>query len=136
MATQFGDLLGDANPLVIVMSTVTFVTGFTEVASNTATASITIPLMASLSQAIEVSPLLLLIPATLAASCAFMLPVSTPPNAIVYGSGRIPIMKMVVAGLWLDLLSIFIVTAAVYTLGQFAFDVLAPYPDWARPVPN
>jgi len=136
MATQFGDLLGDANPLVIVMSTVTFVTGFTEVASNTATASITIPLMASLSQAIEVSPLLLLIPATLAASCAFMLPVSTPPNAIVYGSGRIPIMKMVVAGLWLDLLSIFIVTAAVYTLGQFAFDVLEPYPDWARPVLN
>jgi len=136
MANQFGDLLGDANPLVIVMSTVTFVTGFTEVASNTATASITIPLMASLSQAIEVSPLLLLIPATLAASCAFMLPVSTPPNAIVYGSGRIPIMKMVVAGLWLDLLSIIIVTAAVYTLGQFAFDVLAPYPDWARPALN
>jgi sodium-dependent dicarboxylate transporter 2/3/5 len=133
MATQFGDLLGDANPLVMVMSTVAFVTGFTEVASNTATASITIPLMASLSQAIEVSPLLLLIPATLAASCAFMLPVSTPPNAIVYGSGRIPIMKMVVAGLWLDLLSIVIVTAAVYTLGEVAFGVLEPFPDWARP---
>lgn len=133
MATQFGALLGDANPLVMVMSTVAFVTGFTEVASNTATASITIPLMASLSQAIEVSPLLLLIPATLAASCAFMLPVSTPPNAIVYGSGRIPIMKMVVAGLWLDLLSVVIVTAAVYTLGELAFGVLEPFPDWARP---
>ena len=136
MAGQFGQLLGDANPLVIVMSTVTFVTAFTEVASNTATASISIPLMASLSQAIEVSPLLLLIPATLAASCAFMLPVSTPPNAIVYGSGRIPIMKMVVAGLWLDLLSIIIVTAAVYTLGQAAFDVLGEYPDWARTSTN
>lgn len=136
MATQFGALLGDANPLVIVMSTVTFVTAFTEVASNTATASITIPLMASLSQAIEVHPLLLLIPATLAASCAFMLPVSTPPNAIVYGSGRIPIMKMVIAGLWLDLLSIILVTAAVYTLGQFAFDVLGEFPDWARPELN
>lgn len=132
LAAQFGALLGDSNSLVIVMSTVTFVTGFTEVASNTATASITIPLLASLAQAIEVSPLLLLIPATLAASCAFMLPVSTPPNAIVYGSGRIPIMKMVIAGLWLDLLSIFIVTIAVYTLGHFAFDVLGEFPEWAR----
>jgi len=132
LATQFGELLGDANPLVIVMSTVTFVTGFTEVASNTATASITIPLMASLAQAIEVSPLLLLIPAALAASCAFMLPVSTPPNAIIYGSGRVPIIKMVIAGLWLDLLSIVIVTLAVYTLGHVAFDVLAGFPDWAR----
>ena len=131
LAGQFGTLLADANPLAIVVSTVTFVTGFTEVASNTATASITIPIMASLSQAIEVSPLLLLIPATLAASCAFMLPVSTPPNAIIYGSGRVPIMKMVVAGLWLDALSVVIVTIAVYTLGHVAFDVLGPFPDWA-----
>jgi sodium-dependent dicarboxylate transporter 2/3/5 len=88
--------------------------------------------MASLAQAMEVSPLLLLIPAALAASCAFMLPVSTPPNAIVYGSGRIPIMKMVIAGLWLDLLSIIIVTVAVYTLGHLAFDVLGEFPEWAR----
>lgn len=132
LAGQFGALLGDASPLMIVLSTVTFVTGFTEIASNTATASITIPIMASLAQAIEVSPLLLLIPAALAASCAFMLPVSTPPNAIVYGSGRVPIMKMVIAGLWLDLLSVVIVTLAVYTLGHVAFDVLGEFPDWAR----
>ena len=68
-----------------------------------------------------------------AASCAFMLPVSTPPNAIVYGSGRVPIMKMVVAGIWLDIISVLLITVFVYTLGHFTFDVLGPIPDWALP---
>jgi len=89
--------------------------------------------MASLSQAIGVHPLLLLIPTTLAASCAFMLPVSTPPNAIVYGSGRVPIMKMVVAGIWLDILSVILITLFVYTVGHLTFGVLGPVPDWAIP---
>ena len=133
VAVLLGDLLGDAEPLVIVMSTVAFITGLTEVASNTATISLSLPIMASLSQAIEAHPLLLMIPTTLAASCAFMLPVSTPPNAIVYGSGRIPIMKMVIAGIWLDILSVFLLTFFVYTLGHLTFDVLGGFPDWALP---
>lgn len=133
IALQLQSLLGEANPLVIVISTVTFITSLTEVSSNTATISLALPIMASLSQAIETHPLLLLIPTTLAASCSFMLPVSTPPNAIVYGSGRIPIMKMVIAGIWLDLLSVVLLTGFVYTLGHVAFDVLAPFPDWAVP---
>ncbi len=131
VAVLLGDLLGDAEPLVIVMSTVAFITGLTEVASNTATISLSLPIMASLSQAIEAHPLLLLIPTTLAASCAFMLPVSTPPNAIVYGSGRVPIMKMVIAGIWLDILSVFLLTLFVYTLGHLTFDVLGGFPAWA-----
>jgi sodium-dependent dicarboxylate transporter 2/3/5 len=89
--------------------------------------------MASLAQAIETHPLLLMIPTTLAASCAFMLPVSTPPNAIVYGSGRVPIMKMVVAGIWLDLLSVLLLTVFVYTLGDITFGVLGEFPAWAVP---
>jgi sodium-dependent dicarboxylate transporter 2/3/5 len=105
----------------------------TEVASNTATISLALPIMGSLSQAIEAHPLLLLIPTTLAASCAFMLPVSTPPNAIVYGSGRVPIMKMVVAGIWLDVLSVLLLTFFVYTLGHLAFGVLDGFPAWAMP---
>ena len=133
IAGQLQSLLGDASPLVIVMSTVGFITGLTEVTSNTATISLSLPIMASLSQAIGVHPLLLLIPTTLAASCAFMLPVSTPPNAIVYGSGRVPIMKMVVAGVWLDIISVFLLTLFVYTLGHLAFGVLGPFPDWAAP---
>jgi len=133
VAVLLGDLLGDAEPLIIVMSTVAFITGLTEVASNTATISLSLPIMASLSQAIEVHPLLLLIPTTLAASCAFMLPVSTPPNAIVYGSGRVPIMKMVIAGIWLDILSVFLLTFFVYTLGHLTFDLLSGMPTWALP---
>jgi sodium-dependent dicarboxylate transporter 2/3/5 len=134
IAMQLQAVLGDANPLVIVISTVTFITSLTEVSSNTATISLSLPIMASLSQAIEAHPLLLLIPTTLAASCSFMLPVSTPPNAIVYGSGRIPIMKMVIAGIWLDVLSVILLTGFVYTLGHLTFDVLGPFPDWARPL--
>jgi len=133
IANQLEALLGSASPLVIVMSTVGFITSLTEVTSNTATISLSLPIMASLSQAIEVHPLLLLIPTTLAASCAFMLPVSTPPNAIVYGSGRVPIMKMVIAGFWLDLLSVLLLTLFVYTLGHLTFGVLGPFPAWAVP---
>ena len=133
IAAQLATLLGDAEQLVIVMSTVAFITGLTEVASNTATITLAVPIMASLAQAIEAHPLLLLIPTTLAASCAFMLPVSTPANAIVYGTGRIPIMKMVIAGIWLDILSVFLLTFFVYTLGHLTFDVLGQLPAWAMP---
>ncbi len=133
IAEMLQQSLGAASPLVIVVSTVGVITGLTEVMSNTATISLAVPIMASMSQAIEVHPLLLLIPTTLAASCAFMLPVSTPPNAIVYGSGRVPIMQMVKAGLWLDLISVVILTAFVYTLGHLTFDVLGSFPQWAIP---
>ncbi len=133
VAAQLGELLGDASPLAIVASTVAFITALTEVSSNTATISLSLPIMASLSRAVEAHPFLLLIPTTLAASCAFMLPVSTPPNAIVYGSGRVPIVKMVVAGIWLDLLSVLLLTAFVYTAGHFTFDVLGELPAWALP---
>ncbi len=133
MAAQLQVLLGDASPFAIVLSTVSFITLLTEVSSNVATISLALPIMASLSQAIEVHPLLLIIPTTLAASCAFMLPVSTPPNAIIYGSGRVPIMKMVIAGVWLDILSVVIVTTFVYSLGHLAFGVLGDFPVWAQP---
>ncbi|MCY4263958.1 MAG: SLC13 family permease [Gammaproteobacteria bacterium] len=134
VATQLQFWLGNSSPLVIVISTVSIITALTEVASNTATISLSLPIMASLSQAIGAHPFLLLIPTTLAASCAFMLPVSTPPNAIVYGSGRIPILKMVVAGIWLDILSVLLLTIFVYTMGQLAFGVLDGFPAWAMPV--
>lgn len=133
VAAQLQTALGDASPLVIVMSTVAFITGLTEVMSNTATISLAVPIMASMAQALEIHPLLLLIPTTLAASCAFMLPVSTPPNAIIYGTGRVPIMKMVIAGIWLDLISVLLLTLFVYTLGHLTFGVLGPFPDWAIP---
>ena len=128
----WGILLLFGGGLAIVMSVVSFITVFSELTSNTATASMAMPIMGSLAQAIEVSPLLLMIPAAVAASCGFMLPVSTPPNAIVSGTGRVPIMKMVWAGFWLDTIAVILVTLFVYTIGHLSFDLLGPIPDWAR----
>ena len=130
-AQQFEVLLHDSSSLVVVMSTVGFITSLTELTSNTATTSTAIPIMASLAQGINVHPLLLLIPTALAASCAFMLPISTPPNAIVYGSRRVPILKMVVAGVWLDILSVIILTVLVFSLGNWVFGLLGELPNWA-----
>jgi len=130
-AQQFEILLHDSSSLVVVMSTVGFITSLTELTSNTATTSTAIPIMASLAQGIEVHPLLLLIPTALAASCAFMLPISTPPNAIVYGSRRVPIIKMIIAGVWLDILSIVILTTLVFSLGHWVFGLLGEVPGWA-----
>ncbi len=131
VAQEFETLLRDSNPLVVVASTAGFITGLTELTSNTATTATAIPIMASLAQGIGAHPLLLLIPTALAASCAFMLPISTPPNAIVYGSRRIPIMKMVAAGIWLDILSVIILTALVFSLGDWVFGLLGEVPSWS-----
>jgi sodium-dependent dicarboxylate transporter 2/3/5 len=67
--------------------------------------------------------MLLLVPATVAASCAFMLPVATPPNAIVFGSGHISIQSMVKAGVWLNLLAIILVVAWMQLFGLRVFEI-------------
>ena len=78
----------------------------TELTSNTATTAAFLPVMGVLAVLIGVDPLLLMAPAALAASAAFMLPVATPPNAIVHGSGLVSIPQMVRAGLWLNLATV------------------------------
>jgi sodium-dependent dicarboxylate transporter 2/3/5 len=88
----------------------------TEVVSNVATASIALPILAALASAIGVNPYLLMVPATMAASCAFMLPVATAPNAIVFGSGHLEIQDMVKSGIWLNLISTLVIAALVYFL--------------------
>jgi len=82
----------------------------TEITSNTATTSAFLPVLAGVALGIGVDPLMLLIPATLAASCAFMMPVATPPNAIVFGSGHVTMRQMIRAGLWLNLLGVVLIT--------------------------
>ena len=89
----------------------------TELTSNTATATTFLPVLGSLAVGIGVDPLLLLVPATLAASCAFMMPVATPPNAIVFGSGAISIRQMLRAGLCLELIGLILIPALMYSLG-------------------
>ena len=73
-------------------------------------------MLASLAPALDFHPFLLIIPATMAASCAFMLPVATPPNAIVFGSGHVTIQQMMRAGLWLNIAGIVIITGLTYAV--------------------
>lgn len=100
--------------LLLVAAVAGVVLLLTELTSNTATTATFLPVIAALAAGAGLAPLLLLVPAALAASCAFMLPVATPPNAIVHGSGHVTLPQMVRAGLWLNLAGLACVTAAAY----------------------
>jgi sodium-dependent dicarboxylate transporter 2/3/5 len=104
--------------LLIVITAVNFIT---EITSNMATTAILLPVLASLASAIGVNPYLLLVGATVAASCAFMLPVATPPNAVVFGSGHLEINDMVKKGFWMNIASIIILTFVINYLLPMAW---------------
>lgn len=124
--------IGELSPLLIVVAICLFVTFLTELTSNTATAQMFLPILGSLAVTIKVNPLLLMIPATLSCSFAFMLPVATPPNAIIFGTGRLKIKNMVKVGIWLNLFGVIIVTIAVLWLGQVVLNTdLFRLPEWA-----
>lgn len=97
--------------LLILIISVNFLT---EITSNLATTAMLLPVLVSLANAIGVNPYILLVGATVAASCAFMLPVATPPNAVVFGSGYLKIEDMIKKGLWMNILSIILLTLIVY----------------------
>ncbi len=97
--------------LLIIVASVNFLT---EVTSNVATASMLLPILASVALKLDLHPFGLMVGATLAASCAFMLPVATPPNAVVFGSGYLQMKDMVSAGFWLNIISIILVTLMVF----------------------
>ena len=99
--------------LVIVLST-TLVIYTTELTSNTPTILAFLPILYSVAEGLEIEPLMLLVPATWAASCAFMLPVGTPPNAIVFATGKVTIREMIRAGWWLNLIGIALITVSIY----------------------
>jgi len=111
------------NPIILVMIICLAVTFLTELTSNTATTEMILPILAGVAVAIEINPLLLMIPATLSASCAFMLPVATPPNAIVFGTGRIKIYEMARVGLILNLIGVILITIAIFTTGKAVFGI-------------
>ncbi|MEM9327973.1 MAG: SLC13 family permease [Bacteroidota bacterium] len=115
--------------IVIIIASVNFLT---EITSNLATTAMLLPILASLAISIQLHPYLLMVSATVAASCAFMLPVATPPNAVVFGSGYLRIPDMIRAGLWMNVLSIFLLTLIVYFLLPLLWDldtVLIPLAD-------
>lgn len=124
LAAWIGDVLAGSSgwPAIALILLVTAVVIFlTEVTSNTATASVFIPIAATLGSWIAADPMLFALPVALAASCAFMMPVATPPNAIVYASGLIRTPQMARAGLLLNLLCILAITAAAYAASAWVF---------------
>lgn len=107
-------------PLWVIILVVAGVVIFlTELTSNTAVTAALLPVLASAAGALDQPIVMLLVPATLAASCAFMLPVATPPNAIVFSSGVVTIRQMARAGLWLNLAGIVVVTLMMLGPGRW-----------------
>jgi sodium-dependent dicarboxylate transporter 2/3/5 len=118
--------------IAVVLLVTTVVILLTELTSNTATAAAFLPVMAALAVGIGQNPLLLAVPTVLAASAAFMLPVATPPNAIVYGSSFVTIPQMARAGVVLNLLFVLLITGLTYSLVFWAFGVEpGVVPGWA-----
>lgn len=117
---------------LLVGTTASGITFLTELTSNTATTEMILPILASIASAAKVHPLVLMIPAAVAASCAFMMPVATPPNAIIFASGRIRIADMVKAGLIINLISVLAITALFLLLGPTVFHINPDdLPAWA-----
>ena len=114
-------ILKTVNPLVLIFAIATLIIFLTEMTSNVATTSTFLPVIGALAIAIGVIPVALTIPVCLAASCAFMLPVATPPNAIVYGSGKFTIATMMKAGFALNIVGIFVVSLFSYYLAPILF---------------
>ncbi len=113
--------LTDLHPYVLMLAIVALVIYLTELTSNTATATALLPVLGAIATAGELDPILLAAPAAMAASCAFMLPVATPPNAIVFASGAVPIPAMFRAGFALNLFAVIIVTTLCYVVVPLAF---------------
>lgn len=108
LANMMTDIFGSTHMSLFVFAVIAFVVMLTEFASNTASAALLVPVFAAIAEALGVSPVMLSVMIGLAASCAFMLPVATPPNAIVYGSGYIKQAEMVRVGMIINIISMLV----------------------------
>ncbi|NBC04190.1 MAG: DASS family sodium-coupled anion symporter [Bacteroidetes bacterium] len=119
--------------ILLIFAVILIVVFLTEITSNTATTAAFLPILASTAIGMGQNPMLFIIPATISASCAFMLPVATPPNAIIYGSGKVSIPQMAKAGLWLNIIIATILTIATYYFFAYIFGVeVGVIPDWVQ----
>jgi sodium-dependent dicarboxylate transporter 2/3/5 len=124
--------LAGTHPMVLTSVIVAMMSLLTELTSNTATTEMILPILAGLAVSIQVNPLLLMIPATLAASLAFMLPVATPPNAIIFGTGHLRIKDMVKTGFALNLVGIAVTVLVTWFWGTIVFNIdVGSFPEWA-----
>ena len=121
-----------APPLIFIGINTMLMAFLTEFTSNISTTQILLPVIAAMSESLLINPKFLMIPVTLASSLAFMLPIATPPNAIVFGSRQLRIKDMILPGLILNILGIVVVTLAMYLWGTNMFDIdLSQFPEWA-----
>jgi sodium-dependent dicarboxylate transporter 2/3/5 len=119
LSGQVGELLATlalVPTLIAIAAVALLVTALTEATSNTATTALLMPILAAAALAADIDPLVLMVPAAMSASCAFMLPVATAPNAVVFGTGQIDIRTMVRWGIWVNLLGAVIITSVVYVV--------------------
>lgn len=124
LAQYIADMLSGASaiPLVLgVLAVAALICFLTELTSNTATAAGFLPLLGPVAEQVSGTPLIWVIPAAIAASCAFMMPVATPPNAIVFGSGELKIKDMIKAGFMMNILAVILITVLTMTLGAWVF---------------
>lgn len=119
IGNQFSHLQGANVFIILGLATVSLL--LTEVMSNVALVTIFLPVVGGIAQGAGINPLEVCIPVTMAASCAFMLPMSTPPNAIVFASGHVSIPQMFKAGIWLNLITILLISFVVYPLVKWIF---------------
>ncbi|MCL4117337.1 UNVERIFIED_CONTAM: hypothetical protein GTU68_007677 [Idotea baltica] len=115
-------LLEGLSVFLLILILIAAVNFLTEITSNLATTAMILPILAPMAFAIDVHPYILMVGATVAASCAFMLPVATPPNAVVFGSGYLRIPDMVRAGVWMNMISIILLSIIVYFLLPYLWD--------------
>lgn len=106
--------LTNVSILLLIFILIASVNFLTEITSNLATTAMLLPVLVSMAALVDVHPYILLVAATVAASCAFMLPVATPPNAVVFGSGYLKIDDMVKKGFWMNIISIVLLSLIVY----------------------
>ena len=135
LSQWFGDQLiwlKDVHPFLIILSVSLLITFLTELTSNVATVETFLPVLAGLAMSIEINPLLFMLPATISASLAFMLPSATAPNAIIFGTKRLKVLDMSRTGLGLNFIGIIIVSFVTYYLAIFIFNIsLTDFPSWA-----
>ncbi|PHR95499.1 MAG: hypothetical protein COA78_30050 [Blastopirellula sp.] len=124
LGQQLASAMSTLSPDGMIAVSATGMVWLTEFTSNLASIQMLLPVLDSTAQQLNVDPLLLMLPATLAASCAFMMPVATPPNAIIYGSGHVPIRSMIKAGIVLNLISSVLIWLVIRFLAPLFFESL------------
>jgi len=136
LSRYLGELCGGLQGAPVLVTLVVLCFGIlmlTELTSNTATAATFLPMVAALALVFDQNPLLFLIPVALAANCSYMMPVGTPPNAIVFGSGHVTLPQMAKAGFWMNVFLVPILVGLALLLGPIVFGIeMDKLPFWVR----